>query len=122
MPTAFMVNMALSRKNAPRHRVKSGLFRLIIPSVVRRLTLFSLRGTTSRVLAKQMRYKMMASTPRPTQVSVNLRRTPSAAVSWNCGAMTADRATPVTAEAMERAPDSLERSTGSCVMAADSEP
>lgn len=40
----------------------------------------------------------------------------------NWGEMTADRATPVTAEAIDRAPDRRERSSEFCVMAADSEP
>lgn len=61
-------------------------------------------------------------TPRIKQVIVNFKRMLSAAVSANCGATTAESKTLASEEVIERAPESLERSTGSCVIEADNEP
>ena len=98
------------------------MFCRTIFTVVDKVTLPGLRGTTSRVPLKQIQYRTSATTASRIAAIVNRRRMPSAAVFSNCGATTKASRTPVTADAMDRAPARRDRSVGSSVMAADNDP
>ena len=104
MATALIVYIDPRKNRAPEHRTSSGLFFPNILKVSASLILPGRRGTTSRVLRKQMTYSATATQASAAVVMVNFSRTLSAAVFWNCGATTADSATPVIDAAMDRAP------------------
>src|SRR5690625_1846781 len=116
------MNIAARKKNAARHSTSSGLLWRTIRNVRFKEILVALRGTTSLVFPKQIRYRTMATTPRAAVVRVNCNRTCSPVVSWNCGATPAESATAVKEFAIDRAPERFDRSTESCVIAADRDP